>query len=164
MSSPYEDAIKEAYATAQSDVYYLETLEIANPLVETLYLVRDRVDHNLKLENGQTKLFTGTGFRFTLPNAGDNGLQELALAVDNVDRRVTDFIKDVLPSHDPVEVKYRPYLSNDPETPQMNPPLVLYLTDIQVTATEVTGRATFADVLNRKFLAELYNRRRFPAL
>lgn len=159
-----EDAIREAYATARNDVVYIETLEISNPLTDTMYLVRDRVDHNLTLENGEVKLFRATAFRFTLPAAGENGLQELNLAVDNVDRRVTDFVNAVRESNDPVVIKYRPYLSEDPTTPQMNPPLTLYLVDIVITAVEVSGRATFADILNRKFLTDIYSRRRFPAL
>jgi hypothetical protein len=160
-------AIQEAYASAQTDVVHLDTLEITNPLADPLYLVRDRVDWILGIEaagGGGTQLFTACGFRFVLPAAGDNGLQELGLAIDNVDRRPSDFVLSVLESEDPVTVKYRPYLSNDVAQPQMDPPLILFLTDIVITAVEVTGRATFADILNRKFLSELYTRRRFPAL
>lgn len=157
-------AIREAYATARTDVVYLDTLEITHPLVAPLYLVKDRVDHELGIAPGVVKLFTATGFRLTLPNAGENGLQELALAIDNVDRRPSDFVQAVKGSNDPVTVIYRPYLHSEPLTPQMNPPLTLFLTDIDITAVEITARATFADVLNRKFLSELYTRRRFPAL
>lgn len=164
MSEALQAAIKEAYATARSDVVYLDTLEITNPGIDPLYLVKDRADHELRLETGEWKTFVGTAFRFVLPAAGDNGLQELQIAVDNVDRRISDFVKQVLNSNAPVEVKYRPYLSTDKATPQMNPPLVLYLTDIVVNDAEMTGRATFADILNRKFLSELYTRRRFPTL
>jgi hypothetical protein len=159
-----EDAIKEAYATARRDVVFLDTLEINHPDVATLYLVKDRTDHVLGLGNGTTQLFTASGFRFSLPSAGENGIQELSIAIDNVDRKPSDFIKQVKGSVDPVQVVYRPYLSDDLDTPQMNPPLTLFLTDVQITVSEVTGRATFADILNRKFLTELYTRRRFPAL
>lgn len=162
-SGALTEAIREAYATAHSDVVFLHTLEISNPLTPTLYLVQDRVDHMLGI-NGVLTQFVATGFRFILPSTGENGLQELGLAVDNVDRRPSDFVKAVRESSDPVTVIYRPYLHTEPMTPQMNPPLTLFLTDIQITAAEVVGRATFADVLNRKFLSELYTRRRFPAL
>lgn len=165
MPSSLGAAIREAYATAQSDVVYLDTLEITNSAADPLYLVRDRVDWIFDLGGGAgTQFFTACGFRFVLPAAGENGLQELSLAIDNIDRKASDFVKLVLGSPDPVVVKYRPYLHSDPSTPQMNPPLTLFLTDIVVTAIEVTGRATFADILNRKFLSELYSRRRFPAL
>jgi Domain of unknown function (DUF1833) len=159
-----EAAIREAYATSANNVVYLETLEISHPLVTSLYLVRDRVDHVLGIGGGVTKTFVATGFQFNLPSAGENGLQELTLRVDNVDRRASDFVNSVKGSNDPVQVIYRPYLHTEPNTPQMNPPLRLFLTDIVITAVDVTGRATFADVLNRRFLSELYVRRRFPAL
>lgn len=159
-----EAAIKEAYATAQNDVVYLDTLEISNTLAGTLYLVRDRIDHEFTLETSEVKTFVATGFRFSLPAAGDNGLQDLSIAVDNVDQRPSDFIKAALASNDPVQVIYRPYLSSDPTKPQMDPPLRLYLTDVEINSVEIVGRATFADILNRKFLTESYTRRRFPAL
>jgi Domain of unknown function (DUF1833) len=162
--SPLSAAIREAYATAQTNLVYLDTLSISNPAVETLYLVRDRKDYDLTLEDGTTHHFIATGFRFTLPAAGDNGVQDLNLAIDNIDRRPSDFIKAVLSNNDPVQVVFRPYISSDLTKPQMNPPLILFLRDIQINAVEISGRATFADVLNRKFLSELYTRRRFPAL
>lgn len=158
------DAIREAYATARTDLVYLDTISLSNPAVESIYLVRDRKDFDLTLETGEVKHFVATGFRFTLPAAGDNGVQDLNLAIDNVDRRPSDFIRAVLANNDPVEVVFRPYVSNDLSKPQMNPPLTLYLRDIQITAIEISGRATFADILNRKFLSELYTRRRFPSL
>jgi len=157
-------AIQEAYATARSDVVYLDTLTIAHPATETLYLVKDRADHDLTLETGETHHFVATAFRFILPGDGDNGLQDLQLAVDNVDRRATDFLKACVGSSAPIVVTYRPYMDSDKTRPQMNPPLTLFLTDAVVKATEVTGRATFADILNRKYLSESYVRRRFPAL
>ena len=64
----------------------------------------------------------------------------------------------------PVEIIYRPYLSTDLTQSQMIPPLVLYLKDIQITAAQIVGRATFMDVVNKKFPTELYTRARFPGL
>ena len=164
MPSSLEDAIQEAYATARSDVVYLDTLQLSNPATGDLWLVKDRVDHTLTLENGVDQIFTATAFRFTLPAAGENGIQELAIAIDNVDRRPAAYVEAVRTSNQPVVVSYRPYLSTDKSRPQMNPPLTLYLTDIVITAVEVSGRATFADVLNRKFLTEFYTRNRFPTI
>lgn len=156
--------MREAYATARTDVVYLDTLEINHPSQTSIYIVRDRVDHDLTIAPGVVKTFTACGFQFSLPAAGENGLQELSLAVDNIDRRPSDFVNAVRESLEPVQVIYRPYLSNDPTTPQLNPPLKLFLTDVAITAVSVTGKATFADILNRTFLGELYTRRRFPAL
>lgn len=159
------EAIKEAYATAQSNVYYLDTLTIEHPSVETpIRIVNDRIGHDLVLEDDTPAFFEPASFRFVLPAAGDNGVQELSIAIDNVDRRPSNFIKQVIGSKDPVVVTYRPYLFDGEPVLAMRPPLVLFLTDVVITATEVTGRATFVDILNRDFLSVNYSRRNFPGL
>lgn len=159
------DAIKEAYALAPRSLVVLDTLQISNPLlVEELFLVRDVVGHDFTLEDLSVETFEPVGFRMELPTIGDNGLQELTIAIDNVDRRITDFVNSVKGNNATTEIRYRPYLSNDLTTPQMNPPLLLYLKEISITAIEIQGRATFADIVNKKFPSELFTRARFPSL
>lgn len=163
--SEYTDAIKEAFASAPSDDVVLDTLEISHPdLAQTLYLVKNREDLTLSLEDSSSHLFEGVGFRLALPPAGDNGLQDLSLTIDNVDRRITDLVRAIKASKVPAEVKYRPYLSSDLFHPQVDVPLVLYLRNVSLTAFEAQGRASFADVLNRRFPRENYTRERFPSL
>lgn len=165
MPEPLTAAIREAYATARSDVIFYDTLEIRNPAAAPIYLVQDKINHTFGLEGGGgNKEFIAAAFRLSLPSSGDNGVQELSISIDNVDRAITEWLKLVVDSPDDIQIIYRPYMSTDPTQPQMNPPLVLFLSDIVVTPVEVTGRATFGDILNRKFLTETYNTRRFPAL
>lgn len=165
MNDALQAAIREAYASAPSHVAILETLEISHPAVGgTIYLVKNSEDLTMKLENGTSVLFEAAGFRMTLPAVTEDGLQELRIAIDNVDRRISDFLDQAKNSTETVKVKYRPYLSTDLETPQMNPPLELNLTDVSVTVFEVTARATFADIINKKFPSDIYTRARFPSL
>lgn len=159
------EAIKEAYASAPAGVVYLETLQFSHPLVaQDKFIVQDRVDKVMTLEDATTHTFKACAFRMELPASGDNGLQELSIAIDNVDEEIGVFLETVKDSLVPVTVRYRPYLSTDLTTPQLDPPLVLNLTDIVMSAAEVTGRATFADIINRKFPTDFYTRRRFPGL
>lgn len=166
MPGSLQDALKQAYATADSSVVVLDTLEIINPSVETLYLVADTAPegHDLRLENGVWKHFQSAAFRFIPPAAGDDGTQDLNLAFDNVGLVVTEYVKQALVSRKAVTLKYRPYLASDKATPQMNPALTLQITDVQITVSEVTCRASYAELLNRKFLSERFTRRRFPTL
>jgi len=165
MNTALSEAIKEAFALAPSNVVYLETLEIIHPqIVDSIRLVKDRANHDFRLESGVVKTFEAAGFRMALPQSGDNGLQELTIGIDNVDRRVSDFLNTAATYGEMVTVIFRPYLSTDPNTVQMNPPLELYLTDIAVTALEVTGKATFANINNKPFPTERYTRSRFPSL
>lgn len=164
-SADYTEAIKEAFASAPTNDTVLETIELSHPLLAgPIYLVKNLEDLTLTLEDATSHLFEGVGFQLSLPPAGDNGLQDLSLSIDNTDRRITDFIKTVKASLDPVEVKYRPYLSSDLTQPQLNVPLVLYLRGLSVTLFEASGKASFADIINRKFPSILYTRAMFPSL
>ena len=160
-----EDAIKEAYASCPSSKVIYDTLEIRQTGVQSpIYIVRARQSVTALDENGNTLVFQPVGFQFTLPPQNDEGFRSLNIAIDNIGRAVSDFVNAAKSEEVPVEVIYRPYLSDDLTRPQMNPPLVLYLKDIQINIHQVTGRATFMDVVNKKFPSELYTRSRFPAL
>lgn len=158
-------AIKEAYACAPSNEAVLETLVIEHPDVGTpIYLVKNRENLTFTLEDLSEVEFTGAAFRLALPPSGENGLQDLTLSFDNVGDELRDFINTVKASVDPVTITYRPYLSSDLTTPQMDPPLTLWLRDITMNVFEASGRASFAEVINKKFPADFYTRRRFPSL
>jgi len=160
-----QDAIKEAYVIAPAHKVPLDTLEIRQTGVQDpIYIVRASKGIQAFDENGVERFFIPVGFQFSLPPENEEGFRSLNISIDNVGRAVSDFIDAAKSEKVPVEVIYRPYLSDDLSAPQMNPPLVLYLKDIQITAAQVTGRATFMDIVNRKFPSELYTRTRFPAL
>lgn len=159
-------AIKEAFALAKSTEVYLDTLTLSHPLVTpSIYLVKDREDWNLGLEaSGGTKTFKACAFRMALPPSGEGGLQDLNIAIDNTDEAISDFINTVKASTVKVVVTFRPYLMTDTSGPQMDPPLALTLSDVVMTPVEVTGRASFADIVNMPFATEMYLRSRFPSL
>lgn len=164
MNTTLSEAAKEAYAISPRGEVPLETIELSHSaLGDVIRLVKDRQDHVFGVD-GVDRTFEACGFRMALPSAGESGLQELALAIDNVDLRITDFLNAVKASATPVQVKYRLYLVTDPSTAQNDPPLILSLTDVNLNDIEVTGKATFADVLNKNFLTLLYTRARFPGL
>lgn len=167
MPSDYSEAIKEAFATAKSDVAILDTLEISHPSLTdgSLFLVRDFSAQTLGLETGTFQEFEPAGFQIELPARDNKGIQDLSIAIDNTDRRVSDFVKRTLEfPNESIEITYRPYLSNDLSTPQMDPPLVLYVSNVSIGVSNVTATATFADVLNKTFPSEIYTKTRFPAL
>lgn len=150
-------------APANKVIY--ETLEIRQTGVQDpIFIVRSPKGIVAKDENNVTRTFLPSGFQFTLPPENEEGFRSLNIAVDNIDRVASRFAEAAMAEEVPVEVVFRPYVSDNLEVPQMNPPLVLYLKDIQITSYQVTGRATFIDLVNRKFPTELYTRKRFPAL
>ena len=163
--------MQEVYALAPNDRVPLATIQLSHPsLPESIFMVQDRVEHEFTLEAnddgtpGETATFEPVPFRFLPPTSGEDGLQELSLSIDNVDRRITDFIALVDTEPAPIELIYRPYLTDQPERPQLDPPLLLFLTDMTVNALEVSGRATFSNIINLRYPTELYDRERFPGL
>jgi len=164
MNPSLQDAIKEAFTLAPASKVILNTLEVRQEGQDPIYLVQARRSIVATDENGAEHTFEPVGFQFSLPPSNEEGFQSLNIAIDNVGRRVTDFITTALGVAQPIKVIYRPYVSDDLTEPQMDPPLVLFLKDVRITAVQVTGRATFMDVVNKKFPAELYTRTRFPSL
>ena len=165
MNPALQEAIKEAFAIAPATKVILNTIEIRQEGVQDpVYLVQARRGMVAVDENGDSHSFEPVGFQFSLPPSNEEGFQSLNIAIDNVGLRVTNFMNTAMSQNEPIKVIYRPYLSDDLTAPQMIPPLVLFLRDVRITAAQVVGRATFMDIVNKKFPAELYTRSRFPSL
>ena len=165
MNETLQDAIKEAFVLAPASKVILHTLEIRQTGVQSpVYIVQSRRGITATDEDGNAHYFEPVGFQFSLPPSNEEGVQNLSIAIDNIGRVVSDFIETARQTNTTVEIVYRPYLSDDLTQPQMDPPLVLFLKEVQITAAQVTGRATFMDIVNKKFPSELYTRLRFPTL
>lgn len=133
-------------------------------ILEPIFMVYAQKSYDLTLENGDVQTFEPVPFRFTLPGQNNQGLQDLNIAIDNIDKRIGQWIDEAAKYNAPAIARYRPYLSTDLTTPQMVSPIELTITDIKKTETEVSGRASVADIVNLRFLRERYLRSRFPSL
>lgn len=131
---------------------------------DSLFMVLDVVDRTFTLEDSTERTFMAAGFRILPPAESSEGLQELTIEIDNVDRRVGEFVRAVKRFNEPARVVYRNYISTDLTGPQNIPPLVLNLKDIKLTSETASGRATFFDLINAKFLNQYYTRRRYASL
>jgi len=161
----WDDAVKEAFASAPKGVAHIHTLQFSHSLfAESYWFVRQREDMTLTLETGVDQLFKAGGFNFTLPPKSEDGLQDLNVAVDSVDRFLVNELDALEGTREDVKLSYRMWLSNDLSAPIQSPPLTLSLTDIRVTVFSITGTASFRNFLNKQFLSELYNRQNFPSL
>jgi hypothetical protein len=166
MNPTLHPALVEAYAIAPAAVSYVHTIELRHEsMSEPLYLVQGFLHKQIKpTVGGAFVTFRACAFEFTLPATDEGGLQELTLTMDNTNNRVSDFCESAMTFPAPVEIYYRPYLSDDLTTPLMDPPLRLFLLDVVVNESQVTGRAAPVDFLNLKFPTELYTVPRFPSL
>ena len=148
------EAIREAYASAPSDIIILHTLELRHPKFIgdqseqiAVRLVRDHRNLTAKLENGaplnagEQVEFISMGFDLELPSVDTTPVPEISVSIDNVSRELIKHLDAAIESPEKIEITYRPYLSNDLSGPQMDPPITLILTEVQANVSCVTARA-----------------------
>lgn len=174
----YTDAIQEAYASAPADVVTLDTIELYHPAFidelgrpTAIRVVFGYQDWSLRLEpgailgGGTYVKFLGCQFTVTLPEFTEDGsTPSIQLGIGNVSREITRNLEQAKQSLVPIKVTYRPYLSSDPSAPQMNPPIVMEMSEVDVDVFQATGTATLEDVHNRAFPFEKFTTERFPGL
>jgi hypothetical protein len=173
----YEQAIAEAYASADVNEIPVDTIEFRHPLfvddngnptaIRLAVGYKDYVftlEPNAPANGGQAVTFIGCPFEFTLPEVGDGATPELKISVDNVDRRMATYMEEAAPSLIPIQCTYRPYLESDPSGPQMDPPFTFTLTKVIVDVFKISGTATTNDVNNWGFPNRIYTPQEFPGL
>ena len=171
------EALREAYASAPSGGVILHTLELRYPSFvdedgkqTAIRVVRDNQDLTARLEptapwdGGKMVTFIAMGFDLELPPIDTAPVPEITITLDNVSREIVKHLEAASFSQAKIEITYRPYLSDDLEGPQIDPPFTLVLTEVSATATCVTGRARMLDVGNKAFPGETYSAKRFPGL
>lgn len=166
------EALKEAYASAPSNIVVISTLEIRHPaFAEPIRVVNDyapvdaMLESNAPLNPGQVVTFQAFSFELTLPEVMDKGVPELGIKIDNVSREIIRNIELAIPQPDKLEVTYRAYLSNDLMSgPHNDPPLHLTIVSIEADALAINAKASVADFINKKFPSKEYDETRFPGL
>ena len=159
------EALKEAYASADTDEVVYHTLEINHPVFsEPIYVVRDWDDLNARLENGRMVTFIRYAFDLTKPDVTTDGVPQCTFEIDNISREITTNIQLATESSDAITVTYREYISSDLSGPQNNPPLVMTLSNISADAFRVKATASFGNLANKRFPTEEYTVERFPSL
>ena len=171
------EALREAYASAPCNVIILHTLEIRHPDFRdeagnstAIRVVRDQQDLFARLEAsapinaGQQVRFVAMGFELDLPPVDTAPVPEIVVTLDNVSREIVRHLDAAAESQAVIEITYRPYLSNDLEGPQMDPPITLVLTEVEADVQRVTARARMMDIGNKAFPSRSYTAREFPGL
>lgn len=171
------EALKEAYASAPSNITLLHTLELRHPAFvdengepTAIRVVRDNINHVCTLEDsapldaGKTVEFIAMGFDLELPPVEAIPVPEITLTLDNVSTEIIAYLDKAIETQDMIEMTYRPYLSNDLSCPQMNPPITLVITEITADVSKITATARMMDIGNKSFPAENYTVKKYPGL
>lgn len=171
------EALKEAYASAPSDVILLHTLELRHPSFvdengepTAIRVVRDNINHICTLEDsapldaGNAVEFIAMGFDLELPPVEEIPVPEITLTLDNVSTEIIQYLDRAVETQDMIEMTYRPYLSNDLSCPQMNPPITLVITEITADISKISATARMMDIGNKSFPEENYTVKKYPGL
>ena len=171
------EALKEAYASAPSDVILLHTLELRHPSFvdengnpTAIRVVRDNVNHICTLEDtaplnpGQAVEFTAMAFDLTLPPVEAIPVPEITLSIDNVSTEIIKYLDRAVETQDMIEMTYRPYLISDLSMPQMDPPITLVITEVTADISKISATARMMDIGTKSFPAENYTVKKYPGL
>lgn len=163
--STLSQAIKEAYASAPSDVIVYHTLEINHPaFTQPIYVVRDNADLTATLETEEEVTFIRYAFDLVKPEVSATGVPQCTITIDNVSREILANIQLALQSIDTITVVYREYISTDLSGPQNNPPLTMTVLSISADVFRISAVVGFPDLVNKRFPSQEYTAELFPGL
>lgn len=181
MTDIWSEAIEEAYASAPAGVAAWDTLELRHPLLDRPY--RFVLDEGEKIgetepdENGKTQdiygrvlrleddapedagelvEFIATAFEVRLPASEADRPPEMSIVLDNVPGDLMKAMGPAAASGQAVELTYREYLSDDPDTVHYRL-TGLSLRKVGVTTLRVEGKITFMGLHSRSFPGAFYN-------
>lgn len=165
------EALKEAYASAPSNIIIHPTLELYHSaFTSPIRVVRDYNDLTATLEPtaprdpGTTVTFVGFNFDFTKPEVGSNNVPQITITMDNVDRVILANIEATMGTFEQIKVIYREYLNTDTTIPQNNPPLEMTIISISADLFKITATAGFPNLMNKKFPIVEYTTEVFTGL
>ncbi len=169
MVDPFDEAIKEAYASNEDNKIIICTLELYPPsLSPPARLVLGYQDFVATLEStapvdpSTQVTFLKSHFEVSLPESSDR-LPQMQLKIDNVSQIVGEYIEAVIDAREIVPVIYREFIESD-VSPEPHYVLKnMNLKNISV-GVSVTGNLYFSDYSNRAFPNENYTAERFPGL
>lgn len=164
-------ALREAYASAPANVVIHHTLELRHPnFTSPIRVVRDYEDLTATLEAtapanpSESVTFVRFAFDFTKPEVSPNGIPQMSIEMDNVDRSIVANIEAAMTSTELVTATYREYISTDLTAPQNDPPIHMTIMSISADVFRVKAVAGFPDLMNRRFPSTEYDSETFPGL
>lgn len=169
MADPFDEAIKEAYASNEDDKIILSTIEIyPASLSPPARIVLDYVDFVATLEStapvdpSTEVTFQKAQFKFSLPESSDR-LPMMEITIDNVSQIIGQDIENAIDNQESIPVIYREFIQSDisPEPHYILKNMTLKNINV---GNSVTGSLYFADYTNRQFPNSFFTTERFPGL
>lgn len=171
-------ALAEVYASATATQPELITIALYHSSFKddsgaatAIYCVNDfaplvaTIEYGAALHAGQAVTFHPVPFAFVRPEEADGAAPpEVLLEIDNAAREISPYLKTAAHSGEPITLIARVYLASDTSAPHEIPPLQLVLRNVTVAGQKITCKASYGDLINRRFPAKEYTRRSHPGL
>lgn len=142
------DAIKEAYEYAPSDITYWDTLDIWHESFSTGMLVVNGY-RPIQTKKG---VYLPVNFSVTLPETEGSVRGEMFINVDFLPKKAMIKIREASTSRTKITVKYRQYITIGPNAePDAELPVPLQVTNIKETHIGVSITAMFPDLIGSYF-------------
>jgi hypothetical protein len=157
---PYSYDSEEFSVSLVEALLRIETYTGKDPI----YLVNDGYEFEAKTETELEVTYLPRAFDIKISGEGTTGVRSINITIDNTDLQVSKYLASAIKNNLPIEVVYRSYLSNDPEYPQNDPPLRVFLTNVEISGNIVAGELNWIDLTNSAFPNAYYTEDRFPGL
>ena len=165
---PVSPELARIYASAPSDDYYVETMELRHPgfLGEVRYITNESGGFTGTLEDEVTEVyFEPVPFAVVPPSSGEESVARMQVVIDNVGKVLVDELEELSERPtEPIRLTFRIYLKSDPATVQNDPVLKLDVLGVVMTNDAVTFEAGLINIRSLPFPSVLYDVDMFPGL
>lgn len=171
-------AIAEAYASAPESAIILDTLELRHPLFvdgsgnpTAARIVNDHtplvatLEATAPINGGAAVTFQPVPFEFMRMGETESGAAlDFTVEVSNVARLLIPYLDLTKGSQELMTLTWRQYLADDLTTPHILPPVTLTCKQASATMSSIRVRASFSELINRRFPAREYTAKSHPGL
>lgn len=154
--------LKVWYASAPTDEYAIDSIEINVPNKEPIRICNGFEDHYLGI-NGVLQLFEAGALSLSLPARNTTGQQTLRFAIAGVNGIAQRHVDDALSTGAMVTMTYRMYLASDKTTPAARP-CVMTVIGGTFEGGEAVFECSYYDLLNSAWPRERYTAETAPGL
>lgn len=158
------EALKEAYASASTEVEVIDAIAISDEAGTELYICSGNIERPLQVTPGIYRTFKPYPFRMSKKlGVSDKGAASITVDVENVDGTVATFLRAMRVANRTIYVTLLTYLS-DSDLPQNTRPVVLELTSANLTLSGASITASVPDIVNKAFPNAYYSYTAYPGL
>ena len=161
----YTEAAAEQISQGLSTLQIVETMQLYNSALGSLYYVNAPNSIIATLEDGVTSVtFIPLNISATRPSLTTDSVPELTVNCDGIDETLIDFCHSANASRLETVVTLRLYNAAALTAPMEAQPISFTAGTITLTELQLQIKATFANIKNKRFPLDRYTTAEFPAL